>query len=89
MNLSDFLKDPMNTQVDLAQKVGVSQSMISQISNGSRPCPIPTCVAIEKATNGQVTRQDLRPEDWEQIWPELADDRRAIPDRRASRRGHK
>ena len=29
------------------------------------------CVAIERATNGQVTRKDLRPHDWKDIWPEL------------------
>lgn len=29
------------------------------------------CVAIERATDGKVTRKDLRP-DWDLIWPELA-----------------
>ena len=28
------------------------------------------CVLIEKASNGAVTRKDLR-EDWAEIWPEL------------------
>ena len=31
------------------------------------------CVAIERATNGAVTRRDLRPNDWHLIWPELID----------------
>ena len=35
------------------------------------PSPL-NCVAIEKATQGQVTRKDLRPQDWASIWPELA-----------------
>lgn len=30
------------------------------------------CVGIEKATGGVVTRQELRPDDWFLIWPELA-----------------
>lgn len=30
------------------------------------------CVLIERATGGQVTRKDLRPDDWQDIWPELA-----------------
>jgi len=29
-------------------------------------------VALEHATGGAVTRQELRPADWQQIWPELA-----------------
>ena len=29
------------------------------------------CLAIERATNGAVTRQELRPNDWHLIWPEL------------------
>lgn len=31
------------------------------------------CVAIERATEGAVSRRDLRPDDWERIWPELAE----------------
>lgn len=31
------------------------------------------CVSIEQASNGAVTRKDLRPDDWAQIWPELID----------------
>lgn len=27
---------------------------------------------LERVTNGEVTRKDLRPDDWESIWPELA-----------------
>jgi DNA-binding transcriptional regulator YdaS (Cro superfamily) len=29
-------------------------------------------VAIESTTKGAVTRRDLRPDDWQEIWPELA-----------------
>ncbi|WP_250147793.1 transcriptional regulator [Escherichia coli] len=31
------------------------------------------CVLIERASNGEVTRQQLRPFDWMNIWPELED----------------
>lgn len=31
------------------------------------------CTSIEKLTHGQVTRKDLRPNDWHRIWPELAE----------------
>jgi DNA-binding transcriptional regulator YdaS (Cro superfamily) len=29
------------------------------------------CTAIERITGGQVTRQDLRPDDYWLIWPDL------------------
>lgn len=51
---------------------------------------------IERATNGVVTRRELRPDDWQLIWPELvevlaADDRRTLRERRrfAERRAAK
>lgn len=37
-----------------------------------RGVPIERCVPIERATNGAVTRKHLRPDDWHEIWPELA-----------------
>ena len=43
-----------------------------QWTAGVRPVPIERCVPIERATDGAVTRRDLRPDDWQEIWPELA-----------------
>ena len=31
------------------------------------------CVALERESAGAVTRRDLRPDDWQDIWPELAE----------------
>jgi DNA-binding transcriptional regulator YdaS (Cro superfamily) len=36
-----------------------------------RGVPIGSCFLIEQATAGQVSRKDLRPDDWHKIWPEL------------------
>lgn len=49
----------------------VSRSTVSHWQNEGIPAA--RCVAIERATSGAVTRQDLRPNDWESIWPELAE----------------
>jgi len=38
-----------------------------------RGVPIEFCAAVERMTKGEVTRRDLRPDDWHLIWPELAD----------------
>lgn len=54
----------------LANTVGIAPSFAWQIKSGMRSCPIKVCVAIERATNGAVTRKDLR-DDWREIWPEL------------------
>lgn len=37
-----------------------------------RGVPLEHCALIERACNGAVTRQELRPDDWQRIWPELA-----------------
>lgn len=39
--------------------------------------PIEHCWPIEKTTKGAVTRKDLRPNDWQAIWPELIKKTRA------------
>lgn len=53
--------------------------MVNQLVNGSRPVPVEHCLAIERATNGLVTRRDLRPDDWQKIWPDLAEQAPAQP----------
>lgn len=62
-------------QAELARRLGVSKAAVSQWLSGV--VPIERCVAIERATNGAVTRRQLRPDDWQEIWPEL--DRRLEP----------
>lgn len=54
----------------LARLVGVKPPTVQQWANGDRPVAPRRCVAIERATNGVVTRQMLRPDDWASIWPE-------------------
>ena len=71
MNLLEFLK--ANGSVRFAKQLGWSLQYLYQIKKGMRPVPVRHCVAIERATGGQVTRKDLRPNDWTDIWPELAE----------------
>ena len=76
MRLDDYLKD--KTNIDLAKKLGVHASMVSQWKNGTRPIPLERVTDIEKATNGLVSRKDLRPNDWHRYWPELAEGDNAV-----------
>jgi DNA-binding transcriptional regulator YdaS (Cro superfamily) len=39
--------------------------------DGREPSP-ELCVVIERESGFKVRRQDLRPDDWRRIWPELA-----------------
>lgn len=71
MELINFVKE-RGAQRALAQKLAITPVLISQWANRLRPVPPERCVEIERATDGQVTRKDLRPDDWQNIWPELA-----------------
>lgn len=66
---------PRGGMSELAQRLGVSPIYLSQIAarqDGRVPSPT-LCVDIEVATGKEVKRQDLRPDDWHRIWPELVD----------------
>lgn len=62
----------LGSQVRLASVLGVTKAAVSQWKLEGRQVPLEHCAAIERATNGLVTRKDLRPDDWQDIWPELA-----------------
>ena len=66
----------------LARSIGVSAPTVHEWKTLKRPVPVGRCIAIEHATNGVVTRRDLRPDDWQNIWPELAN--RAQPNQTTS-----
>jgi DNA-binding transcriptional regulator YdaS (Cro superfamily) len=49
-------------QAKLAVELGISPQAVSQWVKGRRPIPPGKCIAIEKASGGRVTRNDLRPD---------------------------
>lgn len=72
MNLKDYMASmPRGEATWLAEKLEISLSYLSQLASGRSSVSPERCISIEQATNGEVTRKDLRPEDWERIWPEL------------------
>lgn len=70
MDLNKYLTE-VETAASLARKMDITPVLISQWRTGLRPIPLSRCATIEIATNGRVTRKDLRPNDWHKIWPEL------------------
>lgn len=56
----------------LARILGVTPPTVHEWTTSRRPIPPTRCVQIEAATEGAITRRDLRPADCENIWPELA-----------------
>jgi DNA-binding transcriptional regulator YdaS (Cro superfamily) len=71
MKLHDYLQIPGN-QAKLAAALNKSTAQVWQWKSGLRPVPLELCMPIEAATDKQVTRQELRPDDFALIWPDLA-----------------
>ena len=49
-------------QSELAKRISVTAQAVNQWVGGLRPVPAKHCIAIEEATEGAVTRYDLRPD---------------------------
>lgn len=77
MNLSTYLSQERGRHAALAKAIGVHAPDISRWLTGGRPIPTKYGAAIEHATGGLVTRQELFPEEWRRIWPELERRRRS------------
>lgn len=75
MKLSEYLAaGGWGSISKLANQIGAHAPDVSSWaseSEDSRSVPVVHCVRIEQVTEGQVTRKDLRPDDWHLIWPEL------------------
>lgn len=54
----------------LARQLDVSQPFVWQIAKGDRPAPPDRCPAIERAEEGRVTCEQLRPD---VVWRRLPD----------------
>lgn len=58
---------------ELAGRIGISTVYLQQLAakrDGRKPSP-ELSLSIERATDGRVTRSDLRPDDCHLIWPDL------------------
>lgn len=71
MTLSEYLT-AHGRAIQLAGAVGVTPATVSNWNSRKHPVPAELAAAIERATGGQVTRQELFPDTWARIWPELA-----------------
>lgn len=71
--IAKYISDTDMTQTAFGNLIGVSQGMVYQLLNNIRSPSEKLCVRIERATAGAVTRRDLRPDDWADIWPELVE----------------
>lgn len=61
MKLSDYFSKRGN-QSRLSKTTGIPAPMLSQWASGERHVPAERCPAIERATNGAVRCEDLRPD---------------------------
>lgn len=71
MNLKNYLIESGTKKAEFARAINVSPALLHQWIENIRPVAIRHCPAIEGETSGKVTRQELRPDDWHKIWPEL------------------
>ncbi|MEY2630773.1 MAG: hypothetical protein RLZZ469_1670 [Bacteroidota bacterium] len=71
MTLLEYINHGRGNAIRLASDVGVYPPDISMWANKTRPIPHKYGALIEKHTNGLVTRQELFPDEWQTIWPEL------------------
>lgn len=63
MKLNEYIE--ATTQSAFASQIGVTQGMVHQWISGIRQVSAERCLDIEKATGGQVTCEELRPDiDW-------------------------
>lgn len=64
--------DLLGSQAALARALKISAPTVNQWIKGHRPVPRAMSPKIEALSGGAVSRRDLRPNDWQDIWPELA-----------------
>ncbi len=60
MDMKTYLET--TTQAEFAERLGVSQGLVSQWLLGRTRITAERCRDIERVTNGAVTRRELRPD---------------------------
>jgi DNA-binding transcriptional regulator YdaS (Cro superfamily) len=57
-----FMTEPRGSKAEMAQYLGISPTWLGQLLSGVRLASPKLAVSIEKATQGLVTRAELRPD---------------------------
>lgn len=72
MDLKTYLS-PMTAEKrdEFARRCGTTKGHLQNVMYGSKTLDAKACVLVEAESGGEVTRIDLRPADWHDIWPEL------------------
>lgn len=66
MDLKSYLDNrPYGFKARLAEQLGVSRSFLRQMEVGISKIPIHLAKKIELVTNGQVTKEEIRPDIWD------------------------
>jgi len=60
-------------RAEVAVLCETSFEYLRQIAYGNRPCSPKIAVCLERESGALVTRKLLFPNDWDKVWPELAD----------------
>lgn len=66
------------SQRALGEAIGLGQTAVANWIKRGGLVPVEHCTPIETALSGKVTRKELRPDDWQVHWPELAEAPAAI-----------
>jgi len=72
-SLKAWLDQEGGRSAALSRHLSVPPSFVHKMANGDKPIPVRHMAAIEAFTRGAVTRQSMCPDDWQRIWPELAE----------------
>lgn len=69
----EYLKRlPPEGRADFAVRCGTSLGYLRKAASVGQLFNPATCVRLEVESGGVITRPMLRPDDWQDIWPELA-----------------
>lgn len=72
MSLKTYLSDldPQGREA-FAQACDTTLGHLRNVMYGCRPCAPKLAAAIERQSGRKILRQELLPDDWREIWPEL------------------
>jgi DNA-binding transcriptional regulator YdaS (Cro superfamily) len=72
MDLKTYIDSRRGAASELATRLGISRSYLSQLASGKAPISPERAVEIERESGYVVTRKAMFPSTWSRVWPELA-----------------